>query len=83
MVATKKLSLKKNFGPMLGDLNLDDLSKLTESDFTSKISPVYEAINLFKNDKLTENKSTIGFVGATWTLLVYMINQTMLLSNLF
>ena len=60
---------------MLGDLNLDDLSKVTESDFTSKISPVYEAINLVKNDKLTENKSTIGFVGAPWTLLVYMINK--------
>ena len=71
----QKVEFKKNFGPMLGDLNLDDLSKLTESDFTSKISPVYEAINLVKNDKLTENKSTIGFVGAPWTLLVYMINK--------
>ena len=48
----QKVEFKKNFGPMLGDLNLDDLSKLTESDFTSKISPVYEAINLVKNDKL-------------------------------
>ena len=71
----QKVEFKKNFGPMLGDLNLDDLSKLTESDFTSKISPVYEAINLVKNNKLTENKNTIGFVGAPWTLLVYMINK--------
>ena len=59
----------------LRDKAVTDLSKLTESDFTSKISPVYEAINLVKNDKLTENKSTIGFVGAPWTLLVYMINK--------
>ena len=71
----QKVEFKKNIGPMLGDLNLDDLSQVTESDFTSKVSSVYEAINLVKNDKLTKNKSTIGFVGAPWTLLVYMINK--------
>ena len=60
---------------LLAKINLDDLSKVTESDFTSKISSVYEAINLVKSNKLTENKSTIGFVGAPWTLLVYMINK--------
>ena len=27
------------------------------------------------SDNLTKNKSTIGFVGAPWTLLVYMINK--------
>ncbi len=71
----QKVEFKKNFGPILADLNLDDLSKVTESEFTSKISPVYKAINLVKNNKLTENKNTIGFVGAPWTLLVYMINK--------
>ena len=71
----QKVEFKKNFGPILADLNLDDLSKVTESEFTSKISPVYKAINLVKNNKLTKNKNTIGFVGAPWTLLVYMINK--------
>ena len=71
----QKVEFKKNFGPILADLNLNDLSKITESEFTSKISPVYKAINLVKNNKLTENKNTIGFVGAPWTLLVYMINK--------
>ena len=71
----QKVEFKKNFGPILADLNLDDLSKITESEFTSKISPVYKAINLVKNNKLTKNKNTIGFVGAPWTLLVYMINK--------
>ena len=71
----QRVEFKKNFGPILADLNLDDLSKVTESEFTSKISPVYKAINLVKNNKLTENKNTIGFVGAPWTLLVYMINK--------
>ena len=30
---------------------------------------------MVSNDVLTKNKSTIGFVGAPWTLLVYMINK--------
>ena len=71
----QKVEFKKNFGPILADLNLNDLSKITESEFTSKISPVYKAINLVKKNELTKNKSTIGFVGAPWTLLVYMINK--------
>jgi len=71
----QKVEFKKNFGPSLGSLNLDEISKLDETDFVERIYPVYEAINLVKNDDLTNNKSTIGFVGAPWTLLVYMINQ--------
>ena len=46
-----------------------------EVDFVKKIHPVYKAISLVKQDSLTQNKSTIGFVGAPWTLLVYMINK--------
>ena len=69
------VKFKKNFGPMLGNLNLKEISKLDEIDFVKKVYPVYKAINLVSNNKLTNNKSTIGFVGAPWTLLVYMINQ--------
>ena len=71
----QKVEFKKNFGPLLGDLNLDEISKLDEIDFVKKVYPVYKAINLVKNNDLTKNKSTIGFVGAPWTLLVYMINK--------
>ncbi len=71
----QKVEFKKNFGPMLGDLNIDKVSKLNEYDFVQKILPVYKAINLVSNHRLTKNKSTIGFVGAPWTLLVYMINK--------
>ena len=71
----QKVEFKKNVGPLLGDLNLDDISSLEEKNFTDKINPVYEAINIVSNDKLTNNKSTIGFIGAPWTLLVYMINK--------
>ena len=57
------------------DLNIDEISKKDEIDFVEKIYPVYKAINLVRNNQALKNKSTIGFVGAPWTLLVYMINK--------
>ena len=71
----QKVEFKKNFGPLLGDLNIDEISKKDEIDFVEKIYPVYKAINLVRNNQALKNKSTIGFVGAPWTLLVYMINK--------
>jgi len=71
----QKVEFKKNFGPLLGELNLNEISKLDEINFNQKLSPVYEAINIVSNNHLTKNKCTIGFVGAPWTLLVYMINK--------
>ena len=71
----QQVEFKKNVGPILGDLNIDQISKVTENDFISRVDPVYKAINLVKNNVLTENKSIIGFVGAPWTLLVYILNK--------
>ena len=71
----QKVEFKKNFGPFLGDLNLDKVSKLDAIDFVKKIYPVYKAIKQVSDNEITKNKSTIGFVGAPWTLLVYMINK--------
>ena len=71
----QKVEFKKNFGPILGKFDLNRTSKLDDIDFVEKVYPVYKAINLVSKNKLTENKSTIGFVGAPWTLLVYIINQ--------
>ncbi len=71
----QKVEFKKNIGPILGNLNIDQISEITENDFSSRVDPVYKAINLVKNSELTENKSTIGFVGAPWTLLVYILNK--------
>ena len=72
---SQKVEFKKGIGPVLGGLNLENISKLTERDFVEKLNPVYKLINSVKNSTITKNKSTIGFVGAPWTLLVYMINQ--------
>ena len=71
----QKVEFKKGIGPILGHLNLEDILKLNENDFVEKIKPIYELIKLVKSSEITKNKSIIGFVGAPWTLLVYMINQ--------
>ena len=71
----QKVEFKKNFGPILGELDIKELLKINEIDFVKKVNPIYKLINLVKNNNLTKNKTTIGFVGAPWTLLVYMINR--------
>jgi len=71
----QKVEFKKNFGPILGELDIKELLKINEIDFVKKVNPIYKLINLVKNNNLTRNKTTIGFVGAPWTLLVYMINR--------
>jgi len=72
---SQKVEFKKNFGPLLGEININEMSKLDEIDFIKKIYPVYKAIKKVSTNSLMENKNTIGFIGAPWTLLVYMINQ--------
>ena len=71
----QKVEFKKNFCPILGDLDFSKLSKFDEIDFIKKIYPVYKAINKVSKDDLLTNKNTIGFVGAPWTLLVYILNK--------
>tara|TARA_B100001057_G_scaffold89299_1_gene85494 strand:- start:435 stop:1436 length:1002 start_codon:yes stop_codon:yes gene_type:complete len=71
----QKVEFKKGFGPILGNININEMNNITEENFIKKINPVYEAIKKVKVNNLVKNKSTIGFVGAPWTLLVYMINQ--------
>ena len=71
----QKVEFKKNFGPLLGQININEMSKISETDFVKRIFPVYKAIKKVSNSKIINNKNTIGFVGAPWTLLVYIINQ--------
>ena len=71
----QNVEFKKDFGPQLGPLNVDSMSKIDEIDFVEKVYPVYKSIKKVRENKLVKNKNVIGFVGAPWTLLVYMINK--------
>ncbi len=71
----QKVEFKKNFGPILGKLNLNEISKVEEIDFVERVQQIYKAIKNVSNNNILKDKNTIGFIGAPWTLLVYMINQ--------
>ena len=71
----QNVEFKKNIGPLLGNLDLEKISNVEEVDFVEKLSPVYKLIELVSGSQHTKNKTTIGFIGAPWTLLVYMLNK--------
>ena len=69
----QKVEFKKGFGPILEDINLDKIINTNPSDFVKKLLPVYKGIEKVK--KNLKEKNLIGFVGAPWTLLLYMLNK--------
>ena len=71
----QEVKFKKNFGPELGPLNIDKISNVNEIGFVKKLDPIYKSIKKIKKNILINNKDIIGFIGAPWTLLVYMINK--------
>ena len=71
----QKVEFQKNFGPKLGEINKEELFNLKETYFSNKLQPIYKLINNLKRNEKLKNKDVIGFVGAPWTLLVYMINK--------
>ena len=70
----QKVEFRKKLGPILGEFQIDETLKISEINFINKINSVYKTINLVSKNKLVKNKNIIGFVGAPWTLLVYMVN---------
>ena len=71
----QKVEFKKNFGPILNEIDINKISNINEIDFTKNLFPVYESMKIISFDDTTKNKDIIGFVGAPWTLLVYMLNK--------
>ncbi len=68
----QKVKFVKDRGPILENFNLDVFLNNNKKIFSQKLDPVYRAIKKTR-EKLDNNKSLIGFVGAPWTLLVYML----------
>jgi len=69
------VKFKKDFGPLLGHINFNKMSNINEIQFIDKLKPVYNTIKKTKNKAELKNKDLIGFVGAPWTILIYMLNQ--------
>ena len=68
----QEVNFKKNFGPQLGEINILNQN---ENNFIERLTPIYKSLEILSKDNLLKNKDLIGFVGAPWTLLVYMINK--------
>ena len=68
----QKVSFIKNQGPILETFNSQKFLSNNKTNFTQKLQPVYKAIKITR-EKLDKKKSLISFIGAPWTLLVYML----------
>ena len=62
----------KKEGPILSDFNLENFLDNDKTLFTKKLEPVYKAIEITRK-KLDKKKSLISFIGAPWTLIIYML----------
>ena len=69
----QQVNFKKNFGPDLQKIDIKKLNNIKKENFLEKLNPVYEIIRETKKKLSVNNKDTIGFVGAPWTLLLYML----------
>ena len=52
----QKVEFKKDFGPQLGPLYLNEISKVDEIDFVEKLYPVYKSIKKVSENSLVKNK---------------------------
>ena len=68
----QKVEFRKGFGPILGDIKFDNIISINPINFIKRLLPVYKGIEKVKDNL---KKDLIGFVGAPWTLLLYMLNK--------
>ena len=66
------IQFNKEKGPILTNFNVDKFLQVDEHEFLKNLLPVYESIRKTR-EKLNDDKSLISFIGAPWTLVVYML----------
>ena len=69
----QSIVFKEKVGPKCLNFNIDKFITTNEKDFISTLTPIYKTIQETKK-KLNKDKSLIAFVGAPWTLLIYLYN---------
>jgi uroporphyrinogen decarboxylase len=70
----QKIEFKESIGPILHKYNSNKFYNLKDKEFTNNLTNVYKILKKIKKN-IPQEKSLIGFAGAPWTLLVYMLNQ--------
>ena len=71
----QSVNFKKDFGPELGKIDFNKILEIGEKEFIKKLQPVYNSLKITKAKKELQNKDLIGFVGAPWTVLIYMLHK--------
>ena len=67
----QKVEFIKDKGPILEKFNIKKFFDNNKISFTKKLEPIYLSIGKTRK-KLDKKKSLIAFIGAPWTLLIYM-----------
>jgi len=69
----QEVNFIKDQGPVLSKFELKKFLNNDKINFKKKLDPVYTAIKKTRK-KLDKEKSLISFIGAPWTLLIYMMS---------
>ncbi len=70
----QSVNFVQDTGPKLEKFDYYKFLNNDKNLFNQKLKPVYDAIRKTR-EKLNKNKSLIAFIGAPWTLLVYMLDM--------
>ena len=68
----QEVRFEKDKGPVLSPFNINTFLKNDKNNFIKKLNPIYKAIKKTRKN-LNKEKSLISFIGAPWTLIVYML----------
>ena len=69
----QSIEFREKGGPWSPSFSVEKFLNTNEKDFLSTLKPIYEAIRKTKS-ALKKDKSLIAFIGAPWTLIIYLYN---------
>ena len=69
----QEIDFKSTKGPRVMNFNLEKFLETKKDKFLMRLNPIYKAIKLTRKS-LRADKSLIGFIGAPWTLIIYLLD---------